>query len=372
MRAIRQGVVLVGRELRQIGRDPITLALTLFAPLFAAVIASAAFGSPTRVEGRVVVAVPGRAPEAMAQEVAKLVPVDARSGDALRWEVIESADEARRMAEDGDADAALLLPPPDAAPDTPVTVVANRNARLVSELASSGAQALGSRIRLAALLGAPPTLDSNIEVHVVTPDRDPLNGAELYGPVIAIFFLFLTTGIVARGLQNERELGTLYRLRSLPIGLGAIVTSKVATMLIVGIVEIVIVFAAMGLFYSADWGETLAVLAVLIALFAAVGAIALVLASFAAKSLGVHVLELPVALGLTVLGGYLIPIQHLPDAASQVAGLLPNGIAIAALRDISANGDGLGDVAGAVLAIWGFAIVLAAIGYVRLRRAVET
>ncbi|MGQ0825664.1 MAG: ABC transporter permease [Actinomycetota bacterium] len=374
MRLLRFLVVMVRRELRQLARDPVALILTLVAPVAAAAIASAAFGSPPRVEATVV----GVASDLRLGDLSVLIdmlPAAADADGTLAWEIVADEQRARDMVEAGHAEAAVILPPIGAPAGSPIKVVANRNAELVAELASSGAEALTMRVRAVAALEAAGIASvpgiGPIEVRLVSPDREPLSGTELYGPAIAVFFMFLTAGFVARGLQEERTLGTLGRLRTIPIGSATIVTAKVVTMLIVACVEFATVFVTIGIFSDAQWGNLGAIAAVALALALVVGALALLIASFAATAIGLHALEAGVAFGFAALGGYIVPLQNLPDAARTVAAALPNGIAIGAMRDITANDAGGGDVTAAVLLILVFAGVFGGIGYARVRRVVE-
>ncbi|MDZ4827471.1 MAG: ABC transporter permease, partial [Actinomycetota bacterium] len=275
---------------------------------------------------------------------------------------------AREMVAQGDADAALILPDEDESATTPIAVIVNRNVPLVGQLAASGARTLATRVAAASHADLPPPA-------VITVDVDggkrSLSGAELYGPVIGIFFLFLTAGFVARSLQEEREQGTLARLRSIPISAGTIAFAKVLTVVIVGGIELAIVFLIMGVLYGAQWGSLAAVALIGFAITLAVGSIALLIAALARTSSTAHNLEVIVALGFAVLGGSLVPLHNLPDAARPIAAVTPNGVAIRALRDVAANGYGVRDVLGPVFVILLFTLFFASIGQVLVRRAVD-
>src|SRR5262249_53940566 len=80
-------------------------------------------------------------------------------------------------------------------------------------------------------------------------------------------------------------------------------------------------------------------------------------------------LEVMIALGLAALGGNLVPLQNLPDAARVVAGVTPNGGAIHAIRGVAAGG-GLGDVVRPVLVMLVVALVLGWFAFARARRIV--
>lgn len=365
--------VLVFRELQQLIRDPVALILTLVAPVVAAMIASAALGSPPKIDATIAVVGSGSSLDNAAQ----LAVVGASGRDTtLRWHVLNDQSQARRMVSDGMATAALILPPAGAPAPTPVGVVVNRNARLVADLATSAARTIATRLSVTRALragdgpagpGTPPP----IAVSLVSPHRRALNGAELYGPVIAVFFLFLASNFIARSMRADHERGTLARLRVMPLGTGTIIAGKLVTMLVVGLAEFATVLVVMSLVSHAHWGNLLTLSAVVLALTLAIGAVGLVNASISRSFEAASRVGPLVALGFAVLGGNLVPLQNLPPIARRIADFTPNGVAIRGMRDVEANRAGLPGVAGALFLILGFTIVVGGIGYSRLRRRVE-
>lgn len=368
----RQLSVMVGRELRQLLRDPVALVLTLVAPIAAAIIAGAALGSPPAIDATVVVVGGDAALRDPGELTNLLTENDDDASPPLQFLFLEDAEAAHAMVADGDADAALILPADDSPVETPVRVVVNKNSLIVGDLTESGARTLAARLSADAASDADIETVPAVQLQTIAVKGRALNGYELYGPVIGVFFLFLTAGFVARRLLDDRELGTLSRLRTIPISSGMIAAGKVVTMLIVGAVELVMVFATMSIFYDADWGNPLALAAVGIAIALAVGSISLLIASFADTPQAAHMLEMSVALGFAVLGGYLVPLQNLPEFAGPVARVMPNGVAIGAMRDIAANGRGLTDVLGPILVILAFAAIVGTVGHLRVRRVVES
>ena len=83
-------------------------------------------------------------------------------------------------------------------------------------------------------------------------------------------------------------------------------------------------------------------------------------------------LQMLVALAFSALGGFLVPLQNLPDAARTVASYTPNGVAIRTMRDVATAQTGPAGVTGPVLLILTFAAVVATIGFVNGRRVMET
>src|SRR4029079_13955390 len=48
-------------------------------------------------------------------------------------------------------------------------------------------------------------------------------------------------------------------------------------------------------------------------------------------------LQMLVALAFSALGGFLVPLQNLPDAARTVASYTPNGVAVRTMRDLASG-----------------------------------
>jgi ABC-2 type transport system permease protein len=364
--ALARVFVLTQRDLRELWRSPATIGLMVVGPVIAAILASLALGQPPKVHAAVVVV---GAPSNVG-DVSELAQLASDSHSAsLRWEQAASAQQARAMVESGQAAAALILPLGNP-PRPTVQVIVNRHAPIPAALATSAAHTLAARLA-AAQVGATEPPRPSTQLAVLSPGRRSLNGGELYGPVVAIFFLFLSSGFVARGLQAERERGTLSRLRAMPIGPAAIVASKLVTTLVIGVVEFTAVLATMTLIYGARWGSLWELGLVLLALTLAVAAIALVVASFARTPMAAYSVGMLIALALGALGGNLVPLQNLPDAARRVADTTPNGLAIRTMRQISSDTIGFSGVVRPVALILAFALVVGTVGYVYVRKVVE-
>jgi ABC-2 type transport system permease protein len=362
--------VLVARELREFFHDRVGFALTIIAPVAAALLAAVSIGAPPKVSATVVI-VGDITMVGDAGDLAALASASGASGAELRWEGVASVDAARQRVLSGDAAAAIVLP---SNPTGTVRVISNRNEPIPASLAESAGHMISARLAAAQFLGNHPEANPppRLTIVTVTPKGRVLNGAELYGPVIATFFLFLGAGFVARSLQAERERGTAARLRVIPVGSATIIGGKLVTMLLLGAMEFTAVLAFMSLGFGAHWGNPIAVIEVVGALTLAVGALAILVSSLARTVFMANSLQMLVALAFSALGGFLVPLQNLPDAARTVASYTPNGVAIRTMRDVATGQTGPAGVTGPVLLILTFAVVVAAIGFVNGRRVVET
>ncbi len=352
----RQVRTLVRRELRQISRDRVALSIAVIAPVAAAMLASVALGAPRQVDATIAIVTPPGTSDAAARAIAAF-----DSGDfGLR--VVATESEARDLVRSGDISAAVVVP---VSGDEPMRVIANRSEQIPEAIAYDLA-------RLAQVPGAAGAIgpDSSPAAAVITQPVDrTLGGAELYGHVVAVFFLFLTTGLVARSLHRERTRGTLTRMRVMAVGSDAILASKGIVMVLLGGLEMAAVLLALSAVFGANWGSVVATVVVGVAITLAVGAIALVVATLTRSLELAQVLELLIALTFAALGGNLVPLANLPDAARFIAGLTPNGVAIRAFREVAVGGT-LIDVWRSVAVIGGLAFALGWFAFTRARRIV--
>jgi ABC-2 type transport system permease protein len=349
-------VTVLQRELRQMTRDRIALSLSLLAPVAAAIIASIALGAPQQVDATLAVVTSDDTRALVENAVA------ANGGPDLDAIVVSDPHEARELIRQGKVNAAIVLD------------LVNRRTSVISNQIEPIPEALA--VDLAHLVDLPASLtvlssdQQAFDPQVATePEGHVLNGGELYGPAVAIFFLFLTTGIVARSLHVEKSAGTLIRMRVFAVRRDVILASKGIGMLLLGAAEVGAVLITMQIFMNADFGSVVASASVATAITIAIGAIALLIATFARSLEQAQGLEIVIALVFAALGGNLLPLSNLPDGARTIANITPNGIAIRAFREVSA-GAGLEDVTGPILYLLAFALVVGAIAFARARKIV--
>jgi len=180
----------------------------------------------------------------------------------------------------------------------------------------------------------------------------------------AIALAIVASGLVNLGIATayDRSYGVLKRLGGAPLPSWGLVAAKIAAILVLEVVQVValVAVAVLGLGWTpgAGWSP---------ALF--VGAIALGTVAFAGLGLllaGTLRAEATLALanglflGFLMLGGIVLPIDHLPDVLRPVAALLPATALADLLRISLASGVTAGTSASALqpallLAAWGAA-----------------
>lgn len=187
----------------------------------------------------------------------------------------------------------------------------------------------------------------------------------------AINFLLpgiLALAIMAAGMVNlgiatayERYYGVLKRLGSSPLPRSGLIIAKVISILILEIVQVILLVGVAVLLYG--WQPAGSIWVTLLAL--ALGTI-----TFAAIGLamaGGLRAEITLAganalfLLFVLLGGGILPLDHLPTPLAAVAQLLPAAALTQALQAAMSNGVGFPGFALLVLAIWAIVMLIVAI-----------
>jgi hypothetical protein len=172
---------LIARELRRLAHEPAALLLIVVAPLVVAIITSVSLGAKPKVDATIGVAgLPGGTAALSA------LAADVDSGSAVSVRTV-SPDLADAGVRDGTLTAAIVIP---ADASAPVRVIGAKNEKIASEVARSVAQTISAR----RVNDGPDAF----AVITASPGRKPIQGAEVYGPVIAVFFILFGVGAVSR------------------------------------------------------------------------------------------------------------------------------------------------------------------------------
>jgi ABC-2 type transport system permease protein len=182
----------------------------------------------------------------------------------------------------------------------------------------------------------------------------------------SIAFAVIATSLVSLGITTayDRYYGVLKRLGGSPLSRPELLAAKIVAVLVVeaGQVALLVAVAALGLGWQAPAGASwgLVVVSVLLGTLAFAG-IGLLLAGLLRAETMLAVANVLFVLSL-VLGGIVVPIDHLPAPLAAIAGALPAAPLADALRVALGASPAPPDAAGslALLAIWGVGAVLLA------------
>lgn len=166
-------------------------------------------------------------------------------------------------------------------------------------------------------------------------------------------FLMFTVGFGVLGLLAEREQGTLARLRSMPVTGGAVVAAKACTGFILGAVATAVLLTAGSRLFGVSFGSPTVVAVLVLSVVTAATSLTFVVARLVRTAEQANVAQSILAMVLGIAGGAFFPVQGTGFAAT-LLDLNPIGAFIRGLG-ISAGGGSLGDVAGPVAVMLGFA-----------------
>ena len=177
----------------------------------------------------------------------------------------------------------------------------------------------------------------------------------------SIALAIVASGLVSLGIATayERTYGVLKRLGGAPIPRWALVVSKIGAVLVLEVVQVLALVAVavllLGWSPGAGWSAALFVVAILLGTTAFAGLGLLLAGTLRAEA--TLALANGLFLGFLMLGGIVLPIDHLPEALRPIAGALPAAALADLLRLSLASGATTTSAAWplAILAAWAIA-----------------
>lgn len=299
---------------------------------------------------------------------------------------------ARDAVDDGDADAAVVFPVGFSAAATsgqatellvlrsPDRVVSGQVAEAVAAGVAGAFRQVEVAVRtVAAISGEPPTA----EVIAAASAREPamvladapagdraIDSSAYYGASMSILFLFFTVGFAGRSVLAERRDGTLYRVLATPTSPGEVLAGKTVSVAVLAFLGFVTVWLATTILFGADWGSSVAVIAVIAATVLAVAGISTFAASLARTERQADAITSVIAFALALLGGNFVG-PNAPPLLRRVSLLTPNGWSLRAFTDLSADTIGIGGVVLPIVVLLGFAAAFGVVGIAGLHRRIS-
>ncbi|MEX0658158.1 MAG: ABC transporter permease [Egibacteraceae bacterium] len=181
-----------------------------------------------------------------------------------------------------------------------------------------------------------------------------------------VLFVFITSLTGGAALIESRRLGTAQRMLASPASAGTVLIGEAAARFAIALGQALIVLAGASLLFGADWGDPVAVAAVIV-VFSLVGTgAAMLFGAVLDNTEQASAIAAPLGIGLGMLGGALWPLEIVPPVMQTIGRAVPHSWAIGALREVGTHGGGLTDVLGALGVLAGFAVVLLAVATWRL------
>ena len=182
----------------------------------------------------------------------------------------------------------------------------------------------------------------------------------LLAPGMALMFLMYTVSYGGRSLLNERNQGTLPRLLVSPTTTVQVLGGKMVGIILTGAAQMLILILGTSVLFQLQWGDPLAVLAlVLAAVFGAVGW-GMLLTSIAKTPGQVSAIGSAMMLTFGILGGTFFNMDNMPVWFRYVTKITPNAWGVDGFTTLALGG-GLHDILTPLLALLAMGLLLFAI-----------
>ena len=392
---MKKAFVIASKDIKRSVRDRSAIVTAVVAPLALAFILSTVLGGADGSSLNTTFAI---VDEDGGQASAVLVDDILPSLEDEGVELVESdsIEEARSMAEDGDVDAAFVLPEGftesvQSSEAAEITIFTNAESEIGRQVAQSVAESYAAELNAVRLSLSTVQVEaggtaSPAEMQELQAEasEQPMparlvessagsrqfDSNTFFAAGISVFFLFFTAQLGAVSLLQERKEGTLARLLAAPVSRGAVVGAKAIYSFVIGVVSMVILIIASRFLMDASWGDPLGVtVVVLAAVFAAMGLQSLVatLATTDEQAAGYGAV---VGVTLGLLGGTFFPITQGPGLIAKLSYISPHSWIMRALGELSGGAGTLVDVLPAVAALVLFGAATGTVALIRSRSLV--
>lgn len=390
---MRAALSIAVKDLRQKVRDRSAIILAVIAPLSLAILFSTAIpSSQTTFHATFVVVDLDGGPVARG-----LVdgPLGALTTAGIRVETRATEAEARAMVDDGSASVAIVIPAgfsdaAQAARATELVVVGDANSTLATQVAQSvlagfASSVEGVQVAVATVLATSSSAPDPATVRQLTQAAlgapAPITtvadstGNRLastptyYAAAMAVLFLFFAAQFGVVSIHAERRAGTLARMLAAPISSRSVLFGKVLVSMVLGVVSMGIVALATTLLIGADWGDPVAVAALIFATVLAASGIALLVVGFTKTEEQASSLTSIVAMVFAVLGGSFYPLSQAPEALAAVSLFTPHAWFLRGVNDLASHG-GLAIIVPSLAVLTTIGLITGGLGLLRAGKVV--
>ncbi|MEZ5209169.1 MAG: ABC transporter permease [Acidimicrobiales bacterium] len=233
------------------------------------------------------------------------------------------------------------------------------------------AQTDASPEQVAAAVAQASTTVPTIAVEATSIGQAPLAGNDnqfaYTAPSNLVMFVFINSLTIGGVLIETRRLGVARRMVAAPVTIGTVLLGSGAARLVFAVGQSAVILLAGRVLFGVEWGDTMAVAAV-VAAFALVGTGAgLLVGSVARTPEQAQGIGIPLAIGLAMLGGAMWPLDVVSDPLRFVGHLTPHAWAMDAWVALVFEGAGFAGVWREVLVLFGYALALLGVALVALR-----
>jgi ABC-2 type transport system permease protein len=203
----------------------------------------------------------------------------------------------------------------------------------------------------------------------LTVSRDFPTAAEQASAGQIVTWVQITLLGAAEVFVSERLGGTLRRLLVAPANRATVLGGKLLARLVLGLVQMSILFLSGTLLFGVNWGQDpLAVAAVSLAFALATVGLGMLVATFVRTRGQASSVVVGLSMALAALGGAWYPLEVTPPLYRQLVQILPSNWAMRAYTDVLVRNATLGEILPHVGVLLLFAAVFIALGILRFGR----
>ncbi|SDK53387.1 ABC-2 type transport system permease protein [Nocardioides sp. YR527] len=320
---------------------------------------------------------------------------DAEGIDVRR---VESRAEAVEAVEDGGLEAAVLIPNTydtrlEDGQDTAVRYLsrADRNAQQIGMIVRAVVDDQAGRYRVARTLQRElgGGLDENLvrgdafagrvaDVAVSTttvgsaPLPEDLGRFDLGASSQLLLFTFVTSMTTAASLIETRRLGVARRMFATPTRVSTIVAGEALGRVAIAVVQGLVIMVGAAVLFGVSWGDPVAAALMLLSFATVAGGAGLVLGAAAANTQQSVAIGLLAGLGISALGGSMMPLEFYSPTMLTIAHLTPHAWAADGFATLVRHDGTVLDVLPELGVLATFAAVLFGVGSWALRRRILT
>ncbi|MCD7781391.1 MAG: ABC transporter permease [Methanosphaera sp.] len=295
-------------------------------------------------------------------------------------DIISDADEAKRMVEDGEISAAIILPSDFESADSKnaVLYIDSSNQMVTSSVVPSAQQLFSS---LSEQLSLEESTNNNTSTLTSVAQSIQLNVNKIYGDIEYIDYLLPgTLGMImfmssmmtmGNSIAGERERGELSRLFMTPTSVSTVIFGKIISQLVRQMIQATILLVVASLLFDVTIKGSIILLFVIMILsvlcFVGFG----MMISATSKTQEDYMqMVMPIAMPSMFISGIFFPTTSMPWILQELAHILPLTYVADALRSIMLQGGGLASVALDIVVLLGFTLLFFVVGVVRFDREI--
>ncbi|MEM9702526.1 MAG: ABC transporter permease, partial [Planctomycetota bacterium] len=176
-------------------------------------------------------------------------------------------------------------------------------------------------------------------------------------PGYTTMFVFFLVNLMARSFLAEQDLGTLRRLRTMPIAPISILVGKTLPFFVISLLQTAMLFFAGKLFFGMSWGpQPWLLLPIIVSCSAAATGLGLLVATLVDKEAQVSAYATSTVILLAGISGCFMPRDWLPETVQSLSLATPHAWALIGYdQALAVPEPSLGRIAECVFVLFGFA-----------------